>query len=382
MRLFPARLRVHAVCILALATAMPLAGCGSGKSTPPQYGVRGKVLSHGQPAAGAIVVLHPLDKEIDMVCSRITWTAVLLGVAAVAARVGENPTRAAAPARSDAPSSRPSGSAAKEPRPSQAAVLAKNTVLRANLAYGADAKQRLDVYAPRGADKAPVVVFVHGGEWARHDKSEVSYKPKSLNEHGMVFVSVNYRLSPAATHPAQVSDVAAAVRWVRDHAAEFGASGDKIVVMGHSAGCHLVTLLALDPRYLAGVRLRPADLRGVVAWSGGAYDLVEKVKAGGMYAGYIRQAFGDSEAAWRAASPVNHVGDAQPMPPFLFISIQRGNASERATERLAGLIRRAKGRADCRVLDGRTHFTANHLLGAPNDTTGTLLLDFVRKVTR
>ena len=72
--------------------------------------------------------------------------------------------------------------------------------------------------------------------------------------------------------------------------------------MGHSAGCHLVTLLALDPRYLAGVGLRPGDLRGVVAWSGGAYDRVEKVKAGGMYPPYIRKAFGsqDGQEARRA----------------------------------------------------------------------------------
>ena len=106
--------------------------------------------------------------------------------------------------------------------------------------------------------------------------------------------------------------MAAAVRWVRDHAAESGASPHKIVVMGHSAGCHLAALLALDPRYLAAVGLRPADLCGVVAWSGGAYDLVEKVKAGGTYGPYIRKAFGDSQAAWRDASPVAHVGDARP----------------------------------------------------------------------
>jgi len=105
----------------------------------------------------------------------------------------------------------------------------------------------------------------------------VSYKPKFLNENGIVFVSANYRLSPPAKHPTHISDVAAAVRWVYDHAAEIGASPKKIVVMGHSCGCHLVTLLALDPRWLAGVKLSPDDLRGVVAWSGGAYDLVAKV---------------------------------------------------------------------------------------------------------
>jgi acetyl esterase/lipase len=271
---------------------------------------------------------------------------------------------------------------AKKERPSQKAVLAKNTVARLDVSYGNDEKQKLDVYAPKGAKGAPVVLFVHGGEWSRHDKSEVSYKPKFLNEAGVVFVSVNYRLSPAAKHPAHANDVASAVAWVRQHAAEFGGDPDKLVLIGHSAGCHLVTLVALDPRYLGRVKLRPSDLRGVVAWSGGAYDLVEKVRAGGKYADYIKSAFGDSPAAQRDASPVAHVRDAQSLPAFLFVSIERGNASHKAAERLAKLIRDAKGRADSQLLEGRDHFHANHLLGAPGDVTGAILLDFVRNATR
>jgi arylformamidase len=280
-----------------------------------------------------------------------------------------------------APGDRPKA-AKKEPQPPETAVLAADTVVRADVPYGKDEKQRLDVYRPRGAKDAPVVIFFHRGEWTKGDKSGVSYKPKFLNENGVVLVSANYRLSPAVSHPAHINDVAAAVRWVYDHAAEIGASPQRIVVMGHSAGCHLVTLLTLDPRYLAGVGLRPADLRGVVAWSGGAYDLVAKVKEGGTYGPYIKQAFGDSEAAWRDASPINHVGDAKPLPLFLFVSFQKGNGSNKAAEKLAGLIGDAKGRAECRVLEGRTHFTANHLLGAPGDTTGAILLKFVRDVTR
>ena len=152
--------------------------------------------------------------------------------------------------------------------------------------------------------------------------------------------------------------------------------------MGHSAGCHLVTLLALDPRYLAGVGLRPGDLCGVVAWSGGAYDLVAKVKAGGTYAPYIRQAFGDSEAAWRDASPVAHVGDARPLPPFLFAAVEQGSAADKAAADLAKLITAAKGRASVVVLENRNHMSVNHLLGAPDDTTGKVLVQFVRDVTR
>jgi arylformamidase len=271
--------------------------------------------------------------------------------------------------------------AKKDERPSQEAVVAKDTVVRKDIAYGPDPKQRLDVYAPRAVKGAPVVVFVHGGEWTKGDKADVSYKPKFLNEQAIVFISVNYRLSPAVKHPAHVSDVAAALRWVCDHAADFGADPGKLVLMGHSAGCHLATLVALDPRYLAQVKLQPADLRGVVAWSGGMYDLADRVKGEGMYPKYIRQTFGDDEAAWRDASPISHVG-AAPMPAFLFVSIEKGNPSHKAAENMVQRIRAARGQAESQLVTGRTHFMANHLVGAPEDTTGQLLLDFVRRVTR
>jgi acetyl esterase/lipase len=306
-----------------------------------------------------------------------SWRRVLAAVATIFVAAG-----AQGPVSPGAAEPPPAGARAKQPeRPSQQAVLAKTTVLAADVAYGDDRKQRLDVYWPKGAKAAPVVIFVHGGEWSRRDKAEVSYKPKFLNEHGIVFVSVNYRLSPAAAHPAHVSDVAAAVRWVHDHASRYGGDPKKMVLLGHSAGCHLVTLLALDPRYLAQVDLRPADLGGVVAWSGGAYDLVPMVKQGSSYARYIRQAFGDREDAWREASPVAHVKDVRPGPPFLFLSVERGNASHRAAERLARLIREAGGESDSRLIEGRDHFGANHLLGAPGDQSGEILLDFVRRVT-
>jgi arylformamidase len=267
-------------------------------------------------------------------------------------------------------------------QPAQTPVLADNTAAHLDLPYGQDPLQKLDVYAPRDASDAPVVIFVHGGEWTRHDKAMVSYKPKFLNQNGKIFVSINYRLSPPAVHPAHVNDVAAAVAWVRSHIAEYGGSPKKIVVMGHSAGCHLVTLLGLDPRPLASVGLKPSDISGIVAWSGGSYDLVQKVREGGMYAPYIRQAFGEQEAVWRDASPVTHAAIGRPLIPFLFISVERNNSSHVAAESLAALVRGAGGTAESLLIENRNHFTANHLIGAPDDTTGQVLLSFLTRVSR
>lgn len=270
----------------------------------------------------------------------------------------------------------------KEPRPDMTPVLGKDTVAKADIPFGPDEKQRLDVYRPKAGKNLPVVLYVHGGEWTKGDKAEVSYKPKFFTENGVVFVSTNYRLYPAAKFPAHAEDVAAAVRWVVDHIADYGGDPKKVVLMGHSAGCHLVTLVALDPQYLGKVKLTPADLRGVVAWSGGAYDLAAKVAEGGSYKEHIQNAFGPDESAWRAASPVTHAKTAGSGPPFLFAAYEKGNNAHRAAERLAGLIRDAKGKAEVVVLKDRTHQTATHLLGAPGDETGALFLDFLRAVTK
>lgn len=276
-----------------------------------------------------------------------------------------------------APTSRP----ASQPRPDMTPVTAADARVLADQAYvtGGGPLQKLDVYAPKGASAAPIVVFVHGGEWDHGDKREVSAKPRFFNEHGVVFVSVNYRLSGTDKHPAQVDDVASAVKWIKQHAREWGGDPGAIFLMGHSAGCHIVTLTALDPRILARASLTPADLRGVVSWSGGAFDLVDKVAEGGMYAGYIRINFGTEEATWRDASPLNHVGNSRSLPRFLFASSELGKAASRtASEKMATRIREAGGKAETAMLIGRDHTGANHELGQVGDETGQILLRFIR----
>jgi acetyl esterase/lipase len=280
------------------------------------------------------------------------------------------------------PPAQPDKEKAKEPPPDMTPVLGKDTVAKKDVAFGKDEKQRLDLYAPKGAKNAPVVIYVHRGEWTKGDKFEVSYKPKFFTENGVVFISTNYRLSPAARHPAHAEDVAKAVRWAVDHAAEFGGDPKKVFLMGHSAGCHLSTLVALDPKYLATVKLKSSELRGVIAWSGGAYDLVDKVAQGGSYKDYIISAFGPEEAAWKDASPVTHAKNAAGGPAFLFASYEKGNNAHKAAERLAGLIRDAKGKAEVIVLEDRTHQTATHLIGAPGDKTGGIILQFIANATK
>ncbi|MBU6303224.1 MAG: carboxylesterase family protein [Verrucomicrobia bacterium] len=85
--------------------------------------------------------------------------------------------------------------------------------------------QSLDVYAPKDAKAAPVIIFIHGGGWRNGDKSNpaVGSQPAAhFCAEGFVFVSMNHRLTPAGKHPANIQDVAKAVAWVHNHIAEHG----------------------------------------------------------------------------------------------------------------------------------------------------------------
>jgi acetyl esterase/lipase len=137
-------------------------------------------------------------------------------------------------------------------------------------------KHLLDVYAPHGAESAPVVLFIHGGGWTTGDKNIYLELGNVLaGWYGLVTVIANYELSADpwhAVHPDHVEDAARAFAWTYRHAAEHGGDPGRIFVVGHSAGGHLAALLGTDPSYLQAEGLDTSLVRGVVALSG-LYDL-------------------------------------------------------------------------------------------------------------
>jgi acetyl esterase/lipase len=120
-----------------------------------------------------------------------------------------------------------------------------------NVDYWGDGtrRHRLDVYRSRLAppERAPVMVYIHGGAWVIGDKREQG-KPMmyELVARGWVCVAINYRLSPKATWPDHIVDAKRAVAWVKEHIAEYGGDPAFVAVSGGSAGGHLCALLALS----------------------------------------------------------------------------------------------------------------------------------------
>src|SRR4029450_12833743 len=146
--------------------------------------------------------------------------------------------------------------------------------------YGTDPKQRLGLGKPASIAKAPVLLFIHGGGWSIGDKAHAAPdKARWANSKGWAFASANYRLVPQATVEQQAADVASAIAWLRANAAREGLDPNRIVLMGHSAGAHLVALVGTDPHYLKAAGVPMGAVKGVVLLDGAGYDVPAQASA-------------------------------------------------------------------------------------------------------
>ena len=128
--------------------------------------------------------------------------------------------------------------------PQAAAVPDGKSRVLADLAYGTDPAQKMDVYLPISfAGPRPGVELIHGGGWQGGDKSFYAPLGRALAARGFVAFSVNYRLTPAAHYPAQADDVQSAARWMRAHAGEYRLDPARLGALGDSAGGHLALIL-------------------------------------------------------------------------------------------------------------------------------------------
>jgi acetyl esterase/lipase len=132
-----------------------------------------------------------------------------------------------------------------------------------------DPRHRLDFYAPSDMEEAfPVIMFVSGGGWSQGSKLWIANLGGVFASEGVGFVAIDHRLVPDVTPAEQVEDLAAAFAWLADRWGQAGADPSRIFVGGHSAGGHLMSLLAMDGHYLEAVGHSPDEIAGVILVSG------------------------------------------------------------------------------------------------------------------
>lgn len=182
---------------------------------------------------------------------------------------------------------------------------------RGDVAYGPAPRERLDVFLPTAPVRgAPVIVMVHGGGWCVGDKAMAGVTEAKVARwvsRGFVFVSVNYPMvNDGADALAQGGAIAKAAAFVQAHAAEWGGDPGKVVLMGHSAGAHLVSLVNADAELRRRHGVRP--LLATVSLDAGAIDVVKQMPNVYPFLKLrYREAFGEQEAQWIAASPYHRL---------------------------------------------------------------------------
>jgi acetyl esterase/lipase len=141
--------------------------------------------------------------------------------------------------------------------------------ITSGLAYGTEARQRLDVYAPGEAvGPAPVLVFFYGGSWRNGSRENYRFIGEAFASRGYVVVIPDYRLYPEARFPVFVEDGAKALKWVERNVLQHGGDSQRVFLAGHSAGAHLAALLLFDPGYLAAVGFDRGRIVGFIGLAG------------------------------------------------------------------------------------------------------------------
>lgn len=238
-----------------------------------------------------------------------------------------------------------------------------------DLAYGADPKQKLDVFTPAaGAARAkPVLVFVHGGGFVGGDKHNGA-SPLYDNvmvwaaRHGMVGVNLNYRLAPANTWPAGADDVGLAVDWIKANIGRYGGDPNRIVLWGHSVGAaHVADYIARDQK--SGARVK-----GAILSSGQIYDMTGP--------NVSKPYHGADETRYPGMASL--AGLLKSRTPLLITSAELDPPAFKAqTTALLAAMRKAGRRPTAIELAGHSHISEIYAIGTPDTDLSGAVQSFV-----
>ena len=235
-------------------------------------------------------------------------------------------------------------------------------------AFGQDAKQRLDLIKPAGVARAPVLLFVHGGGWSIGDKAHAAPdKARWATGKGWAFASANYRLVPQATVEQQAADVASAIAWLRANAVREGLDPSRIVLMGHSAGAHLVALVGTDPQYLKAAGVPLGAVKGVILLDGAGYDVPTQASAEmNIVKPMYEAAFSKDRKRQAALSPTRHAASPN-VGRWLILPIERRADSKAQSRGLADALNRSGSTATVVAVPDESHGSLNKGLGDVGD---------------
>lgn len=234
-----------------------------------------------------------------------------------------------------------------------------------DVAYGSDPQQRMDIYIPAQAHDAPVILMVHGGGWQRGDKATTNVVQNKLARwvpRGLVLISVDYPMLPRTDPLQQARSVAQALGFAQRHAAEWGGDPRKFILMGHSAGAHLVSLISAEPAMAISMGAQP--WLGTIALDSAAFDVAKIMR--GRHLPLYDRVFGNDPASWDAVSPIVQLRSR--ITPLLAVCSSR--RSDSCPQAQAFVDKARSFGTQARVLpENLSHEEINERLGTPSDYT-------------
>ncbi len=234
-----------------------------------------------------------------------------------------------------------------------------------DISYGESPLHKMDIYLPNNAKHAPILFLIHGGAWQFGDKRStglIKDKVKRWVNQGFIVVSANYRLVPEVDPLRQASDLARALKTVQTNASGWGGDANKIILLGHSAGAHLLALLTSDQQISKHASVQP--WLGSLIIDSQALDLASLMQH--EHVEFYDKAFGKQPIYWQKASPINYV-DGNEVPMLVVCSLQRTYACDSST-RFVNKVNDAGSKAELLKLD-MTHNETLEEIGRNNTYT-------------
>lgn len=242
---------------------------------------------------------------------------------------------------------------------------------RRDLAYGLTPAEKLDLIAPPAKDgqRAPLLVFIHGGYWQNLDKRDCATLAPGFVENGIAYATINYTLAPVAGLDEIVRQARACLAWLWRSAPQLGCDPDRIFVAGHSAGGHIAMMLAAtDWSRLGGL---PSDLlKGAFSVSG-IYDL-EPIRLS-----YQNPVLKLDEGTVRRNSPIL----LTPTTKRILLTAGEKEPEEfhRQQKEFSAAWKKAGATVDVVPADRLHHFDILGKFGDPKHPIGRAALDLVRE---
>src|ERR1700742_1952642 len=250
-------------------------------------------------------------------------------------------------------------------------IFPKGTVLYGNIPYANDTlkKHLLDIYLPpTGKNSYPVVIWIHGGAWMSNDKyADMGYMKNTLKgfiDSGYAVASIDYRWSTTAIFPAQIQDCNQAVEFLYQNAAKYKLDGNRIALIGFSAGGHLASLLGLSnnnevkdfypggkkPHFKIKLVLDfygPADFLALTGAEASDPKSSVSLLLGGTIADRTKLA--------KKASPVTYIDKND--PPFLIVQGEKDESvNPQQSIALSSKLKQAGVKNDLIIVPGAPHY--------------------------